>query len=142
MPDFTVNPAYLPIADQAKARDGLAEGLATDDRFQTVLGVTGSGKTATMAWVIAAPGPEPERSSCSRSKTFFSPSLRKIFFAYPFRGLNEFFVPTKATSARPRKLGRECRPQTVRVRLAGRFLRPRPVPQNLVRAAPGTCGFG
>jgi len=35
-----------------------------------------------------------------------------FFFAYPLRVLNEFSDPTKATSARPRKLG--LRPQTVR----------------------------
>ena len=39
------------------------------------------------------------------------------FFAHPFRVLNEIFDPSKATSARPRKLG--LRPQTVRVRPVG-----------------------
>src|SRR5438270_11407365 len=52
MPDFKINPAYKPVADQPKARDGLATGLDTGDRFQTLLGVTGSGKTATMAFTI------------------------------------------------------------------------------------------
>ncbi|MBN1530054.1 MAG: DEAD/DEAH box helicase family protein, partial [Thermoleophilaceae bacterium] len=52
MPEFRVNPAYRPIADQVAARDGLAEGLGADERFQTLLGVTGSGKTATMAFTI------------------------------------------------------------------------------------------
>ena len=62
------------------------------------------------------------------------------FFAHPLRVLNDIFDPSKATSARPRKLG--LRPQTVRVRPVGRFLRPRRVPKNIVRAAPGTCGVG
>src|SRR2546421_1455526 len=52
MPDFKLNPAYTPVADQPKARDGLAEGLDSGERFQTLLGVTGSGKTATMAFAI------------------------------------------------------------------------------------------
>src|SRR3954454_853521 len=52
MPPFAINPAYSPVAAQPKARDELAEGLATGDRFQTLLGVTGSGKTATMAFTI------------------------------------------------------------------------------------------
>jgi len=52
------------------------------------------------------------------------------FFAYPLRILNEILDRSKASSARPRKLG--LRPQTVRVRPSGRFLRPRPVPQNFV----------
>src|SRR4051794_23768809 len=52
MPEFAINPAYTAVADQPQARDGLAEGLAAGDRFQTLLGVTGSGKTATMAFTI------------------------------------------------------------------------------------------
>src|SRR4051794_25029465 len=52
MPQFQLNPAYTPVADQPKARDQLAEGLTEGDRFQTLLGVTGSGKTATMAFTI------------------------------------------------------------------------------------------
>src|ERR1043166_1671357 len=52
MPEFAINPAYKAVADQPKARDGLAEGLTAGERFQTLLGVTGSGKTATMAWTI------------------------------------------------------------------------------------------
>ena len=52
MPPFSINPAYTPVADQPKARDELARGLNEGDRFQTLLGVTGSGKTATMAFTI------------------------------------------------------------------------------------------
>ncbi len=54
--------------------------------------------------------------------------------------LNEIVDPSKATSARPRKLG--LRPQTVRVRPAGRCLRPRRVPQNIVGPLRGRAGFG
>src|SRR3982751_5646688 len=53
MPPFAITPAYSPVADQPKARDELARGLTDGDRFQTLLGVTGSGKTATMAFTIA-----------------------------------------------------------------------------------------
>jgi excinuclease ABC subunit B len=52
MPEFRINPAYSPVADQRNARDGLAQGIEADERFQTLLGVTGSGKTATMAFTI------------------------------------------------------------------------------------------
>ncbi|MGI8659618.1 MAG: excinuclease ABC subunit UvrB [Thermoleophilaceae bacterium] len=52
MPDFRMNAAYLPIADQPAARDALAAGIEAGYRFQTLLGVTGSGKTATMAFTI------------------------------------------------------------------------------------------
>ena len=54
MPDFKLNPAYTPTADQPKAIAGLAEGLEADERFQTLLGATGTGKTFTMAATIAA----------------------------------------------------------------------------------------
>src|ERR687886_834990 len=52
MPDFSINAAYRPVADQREARDRLAAGILDGDRFQTLLGVTGSGKTATMAFAI------------------------------------------------------------------------------------------
>ena len=52
MPRFELNPAYVPVADQPAARDALEEGLRAGDRFQTLLGVTGSGKTATMAFTV------------------------------------------------------------------------------------------
>jgi excinuclease ABC subunit B len=52
VPEFRINPAYTAVADQPKARDELAAGIEGGDRFQTLLGVTGSGKTATMAFTI------------------------------------------------------------------------------------------
>ena len=52
MPEFRVNPAYRPVADQPTALMQLAEGIDSGERFQTLLGVTGSGKTATMAFAI------------------------------------------------------------------------------------------
>src|ERR687886_784824 len=52
MPKFDVNPAYTPVADQPTARAELSGGMDQGDRFQTLLGVTGSGKTATMAFTI------------------------------------------------------------------------------------------
>jgi excinuclease ABC subunit B len=52
VPKFEINPAYSPVADQPKARDELAAGIEAGERFQTLLGVTGSGKTATMAFAI------------------------------------------------------------------------------------------
>jgi len=52
VPPFQLNSAYLPTADQPAARDALSAGIESGDRFQTLLGVTGSGKTATMAFTI------------------------------------------------------------------------------------------
>jgi excinuclease ABC subunit B len=54
VPDFKLNPAYTPTADQPQAIAGLATGLEAGERFQTLLGATGTGKTFTMAATIAA----------------------------------------------------------------------------------------
>jgi excinuclease ABC subunit B len=49
---FQVVSDYLPKGDQPQAIEKLAQGVITGDRFQTLLGVTGSGKTFTIANVI------------------------------------------------------------------------------------------
>ena len=51
MPDFKVVSDFVPTGDQPQAIDALAEGVARGDRYQTLMGVTGSGKTFTMAKV-------------------------------------------------------------------------------------------
>ncbi len=52
MPDFKVVSDYQPAGDQPHAVARLAEGVRRGDRFQTLLGITGSGKSATVAWTI------------------------------------------------------------------------------------------
>ncbi|HLI16062.1 MAG TPA: excinuclease ABC subunit UvrB [Acidimicrobiales bacterium] len=52
MPPFRVVSGFAPAGDQPKAIAALAEGLARGDRYQTLLGITGSGKSATIAWTI------------------------------------------------------------------------------------------
>jgi len=52
MPDFNIVSDLRPTGDQPKAIDGLVEGLNLGEKYQTLLGVTGSGKTFTMANVI------------------------------------------------------------------------------------------
>ena len=52
MPDFQIVSDYRPTGDQPKAVDMLAEGVEKGFREQTLLGVTGSGKTFTMANVV------------------------------------------------------------------------------------------
>jgi len=53
MPEFQIKSEYEPQGDQPRAIGELTEGLLRGDRYQTLLGVTGSGKTFTMANVIA-----------------------------------------------------------------------------------------
>ena len=52
--EFQVVSKYKPSGDQPEAIKELADGILKGDKFQTLLGVTGSGKTFTMANVIAA----------------------------------------------------------------------------------------
>ena len=49
---FKVVSDFQPAGDQPKAIAELAEGVNTGQRFQTLLGITGSGKSATIAWTI------------------------------------------------------------------------------------------
>src|ERR1051325_11069416 len=52
MPTFEVVSEFEPAGDQPKAIAQLAEGIRRGDPFQTLLGITGSGKSATIAWTI------------------------------------------------------------------------------------------
>ena len=52
--DFKLNAPYQPTGDQPQAIQELVKGFKEGNQFQTLLGVTGSGKTFTMANVIAA----------------------------------------------------------------------------------------
>ncbi len=55
-PIFELSTAYGPTGDQPQAIAELSAGIARDERYQTLLGVTGSGKTFTMANIIAETG--------------------------------------------------------------------------------------
>ena len=52
MPKFKFYSDFSPSGDQPAAIDTLAEGIERGEKFQTLLGITGSGKSATIAWVI------------------------------------------------------------------------------------------
>src|SRR6516225_7020226 len=54
MPDFKLVSDYKPQGDQPQAIEELVEGILRGDSYQTLLGVTGSGKTFTMANVVRA----------------------------------------------------------------------------------------
>src|SRR5688500_9844597 len=56
MASFDFHAPFSPAGDQPRAIEELSAGLARGDRFQTLLGVTGSGKTMTVANVIKAHG--------------------------------------------------------------------------------------
>src|SRR6516164_6845478 len=52
MPEFKVVSDFAPAGDQPEAIAKLAAGVQRGDRFQTLLGITGSGKSASVAWTI------------------------------------------------------------------------------------------
>ncbi len=52
VPPFKVLSEWSPAGDQPTAIKALSEGVLRGDRFQTLLGITGSGKSATIAWTI------------------------------------------------------------------------------------------
>src|SRR2546429_2127012 len=90
MPYDLVSP-FAPAGDQPRAIRELAAGLARDDRYQTLLGVTGSGKTMTMAHVIAGFGRPTLVLSHNKTlaaqlygelKAFFPKSAVEFFISY------------------------------------------------------------
>jgi len=102
VPEFQLAPTYTPIADQPAARDGLAEGLGAGDRFQTLLGVTGSGKTATMAFTIAkvqrpalviAHNKTLAAQLCNEFREFFPNNAVEYFVSYYDYYQPEAYVP-------------------------------------------------
>jgi excinuclease ABC subunit B len=52
VPEFKIVSDFAPAGDQPAAIASLAEGINRGDRYQTLLGITGSGKSATIAWTI------------------------------------------------------------------------------------------
>ncbi len=52
MSEFRVQSEFAPAGDQPAAIRQLSESIATGEQFQTLLGITGSGKSATIAWTI------------------------------------------------------------------------------------------
>jgi excinuclease ABC subunit B len=104
MPEFRINPAYRPVADQPKARDQLALGIDDADRFQTLLGVTGSGKTATMAFAIErtqrptlviAHNKTLAAQLCNEFREFFPDNAVEYFVSYYDYYQPEAYVPAQ-----------------------------------------------
>src|SRR3954454_19574412 len=102
MPKFEINPAYSPVADQPKALRELADGLTDGDRFQSLLGVTGSGKTATMAFTIEqvqrpalviAHNKTLAAQLCNEFREFFPKNSVEYFVSYYDYYQPEAYVP-------------------------------------------------
>src|SRR3989440_2200751 len=105
MPYDLVSP-FAPAGHQPRAIRELAAGLARDDRYQTLLGVTGSGKTMTMAHVIAGFGRPTLVLSHNKTlaaqlygelKAFFPKSAVEFFISYYDYYQPEAYVPQTDT---------------------------------------------
>jgi excinuclease ABC subunit B len=104
VPDFKLNPAYTATADQPKAIAELSGGLSGDDRFQTLLGATGTGKTFTMAGVIErvqrpslviAHNKTLAAQLCNEFREFFPDNKVEYFVSYYDYYQPEAYVPAQ-----------------------------------------------
>jgi excinuclease ABC subunit B len=104
MAKFKLNPTYTPTADQPKAIDGLAEGLGSEERVQTLLGATGTGKTFTMAATIErvqrpalviAHNKTLAAQLCNEFREFFPDNAVEYFVSYYDYYQPEAYVPAQ-----------------------------------------------
>ena len=101
---FELFQPYLPAGDQPQAIDKLVEGVRDGEVFQTLLGVTGSGKTFTMANVIArlgrpaivfAPNKTLAAQLYSEFREFFPKNAVEYFVSYYDYYQPEAYVPQR-----------------------------------------------
>src|SRR5215212_6989371 len=104
--NFVLQAPFEPAGDQPKAISELSAGLERGDRFQTLLGVTGSGKTMTMANVIKHYGRPTLVLSHNKTlaaqlygeiKSFFPHNAVEYFISYYDYYQPEAYVPTTDT---------------------------------------------
>ena len=106
MPDFKLVSDYKPMGDQIKAIDSLTKGIMRGDKGQTLLGVTGSGKTFTIANVIKnvnkptlvlAHNKILAAQLCSEFKEFFPENAVEYFVSYYDYYQPEAYIPSSDT---------------------------------------------
>jgi excinuclease ABC subunit B len=104
MPEFRLDPIFTPAADQPKAIDGISESISAGERFTTLLGATGTGKTMTMAGVIErvqkpalvlAHNKTLAAQLCNEFRTFFPDNAVEYFVSYYDYYQPEAYVPSK-----------------------------------------------
>ena len=104
MPRFELDTPFSPAADQPAAIASLAQGIEQGERFQTLLGATGTGKTMTMAATIAAVqrptlviahNKTLAAQLCNEFRTFFPGNAVEYFVSYYDYYQPEAYVPSK-----------------------------------------------
>jgi excinuclease ABC subunit B len=91
MPPFKVHSDFQPAGHQPQAIAGLVDGIEGGERYQTLLGITGSGKSATIAWtieavqrptLIMAPNKSLAAQLANEFKEFFPENRVEYFVSY------------------------------------------------------------
>jgi excinuclease ABC subunit B len=104
MPEFKLDSAFTPTADQPQAIASLAEGVNAGERFQTLLGATGTGKTMTMAatieavqrpTLVIAHNKTLAAQLCNEFRTFFPDNAVEYFVSYYDYYQPEAYVPSR-----------------------------------------------
>ncbi len=102
MPPLQTSGLYSPMGDQPTAIEQLAAGLRAGERYQTLLGATGTGKTATMAWIIEqvqkpalviAHNKTLAAQLCNEFREFFPTNAVEYFVSYYDYYQPEAYVP-------------------------------------------------
>src|SRR6202047_4442564 len=106
MPDFQVVSDFQPAGDQPNAIAKISDGIRRGDRFQTLLGITGSGKGATMAWtieavqrptLIIAPNKSLAAQLANEMREFFPHNRVEYFVSYYDYYQPEAYLPSSDT---------------------------------------------
>jgi excinuclease ABC subunit B len=106
MPEFRVHSEFGAAGDQPSAIASLAEGVKGGERFQTLLGITGSGKSATIAWtieqvqkptLILAPNKALAAQLANEFRQFFPENRVEYFVSYYDYYQPEAYIPQTDT---------------------------------------------
>ena len=102
MRPFKASDMYAPLGDQPRAIGEIAESVSAGNRFQTILGATGTGKTATMAWTIEklqrpalviAHNKTLAAQLCNEFREFFPENAVEYFVSYYDYFQPEAYIP-------------------------------------------------
>jgi excinuclease ABC subunit B len=102
VPPLQTTSSYSPTGDQPQAIDKLADGILAGEQFQTLVGATGTGKTATMAWTIEKVGRPAlviahnktlAAQLCNEFREFFPHNAVEYFVSYYDYYQPEAYVP-------------------------------------------------
>jgi excinuclease ABC subunit B len=100
--EFRTADTYKPTGDQPQAIDELAASIRAGNRYQTLLGATGTGKTATMAWIMEQVGRPAlviahnktlAAQLCNEFREFFPDNAVEYFVSYYDYYQPEAYVP-------------------------------------------------